>query len=248
MTATTPRTRRQLRDKLHALRQENIDLEHRVSSHEIRVENLNQGNEQLQHDLVNASRALEKAGFLSTFGVTTIGVHGNLRSTHWYQPNEAAEKAARDAEAKTRAETLEAVIDALELRDYGYRADGDYYFPGLSLVDERPGHERLWADIQTALQVRAERKAADERAATEEKVAALVKRHNGGLIDGLTLRDLLSQDSHAWVHHPYVSPFAAGASSHHGAAPAQRDKTREFVGQPPAPDKKKPAKKSEDKK
>lgn len=96
--------------------------------------------------------------------------------------------AVKQAQAATRRETLGAVIEGLQLKDYGYHAPGAYYFGGLTA--DKPGHERLWNDIQAALEVRAEKKREDERQATEKKVAGLTKPEvdnfavtlNGGVI------------------------------------------------------------------
>lgn len=92
----------------------------------------------------------------------------------WNAPDRKA--AAEQAEAETRRETLETVIQALELREYGYHGAGEYCYGGYTGVDKRPGHERLWDDLQTALKVRAERKTQDEADATEKKVAGLTKK------------------------------------------------------------------------
>lgn len=225
MAAKNPRTRRQLREKLDEYRDDNMALELRVSEHEVRLQGKNHRIEQAEHDLRIATRALEKSGFQGTPGVTTIGRYGNLLSTDWYQPNEAAEKAAREAEAKTRAETLEAVIRALQIP--GYRGNLiDVYDDSQNRIDT----EKFWADIQTALEVRAERKAADERAKTEEKVAGLAvpKVAVGGLIDGAALRDLI-RDSRSWMHHPYATRRAAGSSYHGGPSVSLSDYDRDLL-------------------
>lgn len=75
---------------------------------------------------------------------------------------------------RTRQETLETVLKALDLP--GYRADGGFSVR-IGIKPEYPT-DRFWADINTALEVRAERKAADERAATEAKIADLNKRES----------------------------------------------------------------------
>jgi hypothetical protein len=88
---------------------------------------------------------------------------------------ERARQRTQVAEA-TRRETLEKVIEALELKEYGYHKPGSYYFGGgYTGVSPREGHERLWDDINTALDLRAERKSAETRAAAETRVKRLTK-------------------------------------------------------------------------
>lgn len=77
---------------------------------------------------------------------------------------------------QTSRETLKAVIEALELKGYHRPTD-----PFSSILDERPDRtepdpERFWTDLRTALEVRAEKKRAEERTATEKKVADLLRR------------------------------------------------------------------------
>ena len=77
----------------------------------------------------------------------------------------------REAEkAEVRREVLEKVIDALELSEYRKKPSLEALF---AAAGTKPGVDRFWADINTALEVRAEKKRADERQATEEKVAGL---------------------------------------------------------------------------
>lgn len=79
---------------------------------------------------------------------------------------------------RTRQEVLETVLKALELP--GYRSNGgtflDRFDPSKFKVNYPT--DRFWADINTAIEVRAECKAADERAATEAKIADLNKRES----------------------------------------------------------------------
>jgi hypothetical protein len=97
--------------------------------------------------------------------------------------------AREEAASASRRETLGAVIEALEIKGYpttsgiydsliSAQSDIDKM---LALHTEREGvinaHvDRFWDDIQTALQVRAEKKRADEREATEYKIASLVRK------------------------------------------------------------------------
>ncbi len=82
---------------------------------------------------------------------------------------------ARTAEA-TRTETLKKVIEALELTQYGYVKSNSYYFGG---GIEQPGHERLWADIEAALELRAEEKHAKTREAADDRVRKLTHSVTG---------------------------------------------------------------------
>ncbi|WP_288120811.1 hypothetical protein [Microbacterium sp. 69-7] len=76
---------------------------------------------------------------------------------------------------RTRQETLETVLKALDLP--GYRANGGMFHPfDASKTRINYPTDRFWADLTTTLEVRAERKAADERAATEAKIADLGKQ------------------------------------------------------------------------
>lgn len=88
------------------------------------------------------------------------------RSPRWTAPDRKAEREKLIAE--TRRETLEKVIEALELPGYstGGILHGDGWYT-------KPGHERFWDDIETALEVRAERKRQDDREDIEKKVAGL---------------------------------------------------------------------------
>lgn len=74
-----------------------------------------------------------------------------------------------EVQAATRRETLTAVIDALEIK--GYLSGG--FVGGKRNGEIVLDTDRFWSDLQTALDVRAERKRAESRASTEEKVARL---------------------------------------------------------------------------
>lgn len=89
---------------------------------------------------------------------------------------EEVDEAVERARLAGRNEALQAVIDGLELRDYGYTAPNEY--PRLrfySAERSMPETERLWGDLQTAIQVRSERREADKRAATEKSVSEITK-------------------------------------------------------------------------
>ncbi|MEV5068889.1 hypothetical protein MRBLMI12_000445 [Microbacterium sp. LMI12-1-1.1] len=84
----------------------------------------------------------------------------------------------------TRRETLEKVIDALELKEYGARRA---YFTIEAILrdgDSRSGADRFWSDIETTLAERQSRKDAEARAAQERRIAAL-KKPEGGIWLGI---------------------------------------------------------------
>jgi hypothetical protein len=128
-----------------------------------------------------------------------------------------------EATRKERQYTLQTVIDALELRQYGAkrdRSDGLSFYTILS--ESINGPERLWSDLQTALEVRAEKKAAEERRATEAKVAGIARRPDGSafFISGDTIgfdpafprvADLLKREDAFWLNLT-SDPGAAGSS------------------------------------
>jgi hypothetical protein len=90
------------------------------------------------------------------------------------------EKHQRDIDAaveKSRLDTLTAVIDALELSEYGYQRPGDgFAYPAVSnprspYFNPGPaGPERLWSDIETAIALRAEKKTDADRQAAAERI------------------------------------------------------------------------------
>lgn len=90
---------------------------------------------------------------------------------------------ADDVEAarlEGRNEALQAVIDGLKLSKYGYVNPNGYptFVFGLEAWPEQAGKtgaERLWDDLQTAIQVRAEQSEADKRAATEKSVSRITE-------------------------------------------------------------------------
>ena len=88
--------------------------------------------------------------------------------------------ASQGAHQATRRETLRTVIKALKLTQYGYRESGAYHLGGfIGLPDTDPA-DRFWEDINTALDVREERKRQETREKTEQRIAALAKEGKGG--------------------------------------------------------------------
>lgn len=170
-----PRTKKQLREA----------LEHA----QVRLKFLGETLQEKQADLNTQAATLKALGAKPTKR-TIGGFHSSQSFTTWdvseiaasqRQLEKAVSKATEAAEAGTRRETLEKVIKALELSEYGYHKPGAYYYGFRTDGDQRPGHERLWADLTDALEVRAEKKAAEERQATEKKVAGLTK---SSFVDG----------------------------------------------------------------
>ncbi|WP_217181608.1 hypothetical protein [Streptomyces sp. AC495_CC817] len=150
---TTPRTRKQLREAL-----------------------------QTERNRYSALRGALSAAGIETRTTSSSFIHSFFSEFITEVTNAITDGAhARALEENTvavRRETLEAVIKALQLQAYGYRdasGIGLYHF-GID-PDKRPGYERLWSDIQTALKVREEAKLAEERKKTEEKVAGLAPKH-----------------------------------------------------------------------
>lgn len=98
------------------------------------------------------------------------------------------EKAREDA----RREALQTVIDALKLKDYGYHEPGEYFF-SLSFGDAPT--DRLWADLQKTLEVRAQRKAQADAEATEARVSRLGQKESEGGVFSLTFRPVAVDDA-----------------------------------------------------
>ncbi|WP_406245873.1 hypothetical protein ACI7YT_12595 [Microbacterium sp. M] len=158
---TTPRTRRQLREALEQSQQSRDSWE--KSFNEL-AEQYDALLDQAEADGWNPVHAVGGSFQGQVIGRTA--------------PDRAAEK--RAIEDATRRETLEKVIDALELRDYGYTAD-DYY-PAIAILRDGKQikhHERLWEDINTALEVREADKHAKTRRAIAGNIAKLAKRDSG---------------------------------------------------------------------
>lgn len=195
-----PKTRRQLREALRNARAETRALRGAI------------------HD---AGISYESSWSVS-FG-TYRDIDVTLKGITTKETLNAAVEAAR---AETRRYTLQTVIDALELRDYRRSTD-----PLSSLLDRRPDRtepdpDRFWSDLQTALEVRAEKKTADARAATEAKVAGIARHPNGsgffvlGDMAGFDpafprVADLLKREDASWLN--LISDPGAGGSSYSAA-------------------------------
>lgn len=184
---TAPRTRRQLREALAQAVSDREEAGRRVEAHEIRIEDKDATIDQLSWELRDAEKALRTAGFEGRRGAPRVLKAGVHDSIDWLRPGdplvatqETLDAAVAEARRGTLTETLRTVIDALELTQYGARrahSDGRSFYTILS--ESIDGPERLWADLQTALQVRAEKKATAERAETEAKVSGIARRPNG---------------------------------------------------------------------
>lgn len=179
-----PRTRRQLREALEAAGHEQRKAAAEASA---ALREANQKASTAHRRANRAVRALDRLGFEEQSDADIRDVLGVLDIDNVWIPKadtpktipvETHEKIVDatigEVQAGTRRETLGAVIDALQIKsDHGRAATPD----------------ALWADIQVALEVRAERKNAEQRAATEAKVSRLQNRPafaNGGLVNGLS--------------------------------------------------------------
>lgn len=142
----TPRTRRQLREALQRKRDELSALQHalRIAGVETRT---------------------EKTTYLGGYTEcdTRVVDSGPKRYTQ-----EDVDAIKEKCVAEARRETLQTVIEALQLREYGYRESG------LRIVNKGP--DEFFADLQAALKVREDRKHAETQAAIEKKVAGLTKK------------------------------------------------------------------------
>lgn len=155
-----PRTRRQLREALQQATVRNANLKDAQTEY-IR---------DLQADSFSLGRATSE---LKKLGYRVVDEHKEYLQRE-VQRFEAPEELPAAAEA--RRETLQAVIDALQLTGYAQFALANEKALGGGAVKTRHDTERFWADIQVALEVRAERKRAEERKATEAKIAGLANR------------------------------------------------------------------------
>lgn len=135
-----PRTRRQLRE---ALEQEKK-----------RREVAEKGSSEGWKEASRLEYAIERANLKVSDG----GPHSQIIGLGAF-----IDKAATDA----RTATLQTVVDALQLREYGYADSG--------LRIARKGPDDLWNDLKAALKVREDRKHAETQAAIEKKVAGLTK-------------------------------------------------------------------------
>lgn len=178
-----PRTRRQLREALEAAGHERRKAAAEASA---ALREANQKASTAHRRANRAVRALDRLGFEEQSDADIRDVLGVLDIDNVWIPKadtpktipvETHEKIVDatigEVQAGTRRETLAAVIDALQIKsDYGRAATPD----------------ALWADIQVALEVRAERKNAEQRDATEAKVSKIGKAPafaTGGVISGL---------------------------------------------------------------
>lgn len=251
---TTPRTHRQLREALTALSdsyqllgQERDEAKSTAATHESE-------NRRLRADYAAAQTKLHELGYEISIEQNLAAQQGLIRPAEKWQPKQGIASHLTPGEHEsildqrvaavtdaTRRSTLSAVINALELTDYR-RSTSAFS----SLLDPRPDRtesdpDRFWADIQTALEVREEKRVTAERERTEEKVAGLRQQAPvtlgfdlalGGLVPGYAVREFRPGDS---LLRPSVT-FADIV----GGSPA---KSREHAGKTPAPDMKKPAKK-----
>lgn len=111
---------------------------------------------------------------------------GEIPIVGWTPPNREM------LELKTRRETLRAVVEALELKEYGAGPFGGLGFTGRETdmcVDA------FWEDLQTTIAVRSERKAAEKAAATEGKVAGLTKNAGAYSLTFIPTTDLFDPES-----------------------------------------------------
>ena len=118
-----------------------------------------------------------QAGWMYSVNLTgtqkTLRIGDSIVSTQ-KQTNDAVGGVVKTAQDRTRREALEKVIEALELTEYGYHKPGAFYYGGYT--NAKPGHERLWSDIQTALEHREAEKRAETQRKTAERVAGLTKK------------------------------------------------------------------------
>lgn len=180
MTNPTPRTRKQLR---HALEDARHELE--ITQSERERAQSRAGNFEAQMDAANWPRE-RPAGAGIWLGGEYPHIPGEEFARRIAARETAAnEKSARAAESwandlrtaadlareEARRSTLAAVIKALQITGYGVLTTAILNRPETQVTHHATDH--FWADIQTALEVREEKRAADERAATEKKVAGL---------------------------------------------------------------------------
>lgn len=165
MTNPVPRTRRQLREALkqaeHALDEQRVQT--RYAERKLRQVGAVEGN------CLTVSYGYGQRIERRTWDISSIQRDPNKIYT------QADFDERHEATAiETRRETLAAVIDALELREYRDETPGVHeqlYAIATNAATPAPGADRFWSDIQTALEVRAEQKRAEERKATEAKIA-----------------------------------------------------------------------------
>lgn len=172
MSNPTPRTRRQLREALERAEKQYALLERDFERSKEYGENL--------------STSLDSAiDHLYADGYSVI--HAGLGRAEACAPPQRRIYTQADFDerqsvtvAQTRRETLEKVIDALEIK--GYKTISY----NLALISDgniedlmKPGPDRFWDDINTALEVREADKHAETQRKIAEKVAGLAKRDSG---------------------------------------------------------------------
>lgn len=267
MSAT--RTRRQLREALNALNGSYQLLGNERDEAKSTAATLKRENTRLRADYAAAQSKLDSLGYEPSIdgrlgvelGLVPPREEWQLKQgmTAHITPEEHAhivDATVRDAVNGARRGVLTTVIKALGVKGYERHGYPSVNPTAFGITENIVGQDvdRFWADLQTAIEVREEKRVADERSATEEKVSRLSRGENpflvsriavdpqDSILDPQALRDLL-RGGRIQVAEPYPD-FAFGSS--YGTA---HSKSRTHAGQPPAPDKKKPAKKkSEDKK
>lgn len=161
----TPRTRRQLREALGFEKQMNARLEARAA--------------ELRTLLDKIEPKLEADGWKATRqpGIVVVSMSSDKTTyppaVDWNAPDRVAaeQRVVAQAVKDVRRETLATVIEALEIRGYDAGLTGT--IGGSKPLKRHHDTERFWADIQTAIGVREEKRVADERTATEARVAGL---------------------------------------------------------------------------
>lgn len=207
-----PRTRRQLREALEAETAARVRAEVEIESNKTAAATEKQENRRLRSDLAGAESALNKIGYERSIERSIAADMGLLAPREQWQPKQGLTPTLTTAEHEkildqrvgeaidaTRASTLQAVLTALTIK--GYERHGYPRINPETFETEQVtlGHDtqRFWADIQTALEVREEKRAADERAATEKKVARLAPAQQLSLFfpsDGLQAAAVKASD------------------------------------------------------
>jgi hypothetical protein len=149
----------------------------------------------LQAKLTRAESALRMLGYELRpeglpypFGVEMLGWQLSREACEAQREEREAAKAAhqKDIDAaveQSRLDTLAAVIDALELTEYGYRRSNStgFAYPAVEIRGALglgpKGPERLWSDIETALALRAEDRARADRRVVETRIRRITKPH-----------------------------------------------------------------------
>lgn len=163
-----PRTRRQLREALRASRTKEWELDTALREATVKKGE----NTRLRAELAPALSNLDELGY---YEYRAARVEDGELHREWRPaagPSAVVFNRAdiEEAQLSTRREALASVITALDIK--GYTTGG--YVGGARGGERIHDVDRFWVDIQTALEVREEKRVADERAATEKKVAGLV--------------------------------------------------------------------------